>query len=103
MKRPRMTGPVLWCLLDLRQLDHEAGFANFAAGGREDRDQDAIPLTEVYCDVFRISGNDSRPIHTDRKGRIFTDRQRAGLHSCDQRTIFLPDAVGPQIRQWLVI
>ncbi|CAM8527118.1 hypothetical protein ESCOMMO157M_23615 [Escherichia coli] len=98
-----MRGMSWLCLLDLRQLDHEAGFADIAAGGRENGDQDAIPLPEVYTYVFRIPGYDSHPIHTDRESRIFTDRQRAGLHSCDQRTIFLPDAIGPQIRQRLVI
>ncbi len=51
-----MRGMSWLCLLDLRQLDHEAGFADIAAGGRENGDQDAIPLPEVYTYVFRIPG-----------------------------------------------
>ena len=76
-----MRGMSWLCLLDLRQLDHEAGFADIAAGGRENGDQDAIPLPEVYTYVFRIPGYDSHPIHTESESRIITDRMRAGIQT----------------------
>ncbi len=84
-----MRGMSWLCLLDLRQLDHGAGFADIAAGGRENGDQGAIPLPEVYTYVFRIPGYDSHPIHTDRESRILTHRQyRILFPGCD-RTVLL--------------
>lgn len=88
-----MRGMSWLCLLDLRQLDHEAGFADIAAGGRENGDQGAIPLPEVYTMSFESPGTTVTPF-------ILTAKA-ASLRTVSTASCF-PVAIEPSfLRNWL--